>query len=114
MDPLLTLVSLSIVPPLMVLIAVFNRKIAGIATTARDTDSHVYSIVQWGMASIKHIQAFTKEAEEHHRFMTASIAALQAHRRLYFWQIGLLCSDQYASRLRYRARHLHRRVAGIR
>jgi ATP-binding cassette subfamily B protein/subfamily B ATP-binding cassette protein MsbA len=88
MDPLLTLISLSVVPLLIMLIGIFNRKIADIASTARDTDSEVYSIVRWGMASIKYIQAFAKEASEHRRFMTASIAALDAYRRLYFWQIS--------------------------
>jgi ATP-binding cassette subfamily B protein/subfamily B ATP-binding cassette protein MsbA len=85
-DPLLTAVSLSIVPVLFALIAIFNRKIAGIATSARDNDSHVYSVVQWGMGSIKHIQAFAKEDEEYRRFMAASGAALRSHLRLYAWQ----------------------------
>ncbi len=67
-DPLLTLVSLTIVPVLFALIAVFNRKITDVATEARDRDSQVYSLVQWGMGSIKHVQAFTKEA----RSMAAS------------------------------------------
>jgi ATP-binding cassette subfamily B protein len=64
----------------------FNRKIGDVATVARDTDSLVYSVVHWGMASIKHVQAFTKEDEEHRRFMDASGAALHAHRLLYSWQ----------------------------
>jgi len=85
-DPLLTAVSLTVVPLLIGLIFVFNRKIDTVATTARDTDSQVYSLVHWGMTSIKHVQAFTKEDEEHRRFMAASGAALHAHRLLYFWQ----------------------------
>ncbi|MEI9986497.1 MAG: ABC transporter ATP-binding protein [Aliidongia sp.] len=85
-DPLLTGVSLTIVPLLIVLIGIFNRKINEVATTARDTDSQVYTLVHWGMSSIKHVQAFTKEEEEHRRFMRASGAALQAHRLLYTWQ----------------------------
>jgi ATP-binding cassette subfamily B protein/subfamily B ATP-binding cassette protein MsbA len=86
LDPWLTAVSLTVVPVLFVLIAVFNRKIAAVATEARDTDSLVYTVVQWGMGSIKHVQAFTKEAEDHRRFMAASGAALRAHRALYSWQ----------------------------
>jgi ATP-binding cassette subfamily B protein/subfamily B ATP-binding cassette protein MsbA len=85
-DPLLTAVALAIVPLLFVLIRLFNRRIEAVATTARDNDSLVYSVVQWGMGSIKHVQAFTKEEEEHRRFMAASGAALDAHRRLYSWQ----------------------------
>jgi ATP-binding cassette subfamily B protein len=85
-DRLLTVVALAIVPVLVLLITLFNRKIGDVATVARDTDSLVYSVVHWGMSSIKHVQAFTKEAEEHRRFMDASGAALHAHRRLYSWQ----------------------------
>ena len=87
-DPFLTGVALTIVPLLAILIGFFNRKIDAIATTARDTDSQVYTLVHWGMASIKHVQAFTKEEEEHRRFMAASGAALHAHRLLYSWQGG--------------------------
>jgi ATP-binding cassette subfamily B protein/subfamily B ATP-binding cassette protein MsbA len=87
-DKLLTLVSLAVVPALFLLIALFNRRIERVATTARDSDSEVYSVVQWGMGAIKHVQAFTKEAEEHRRFMDVSGAALGAHRRLYAWQSG--------------------------
>jgi ATP-binding cassette, subfamily B, bacterial len=82
----LTLVSLSVVPVLAVLIGLFNRRIVSVATAARDADAHVYSVVHWGMAAIKHIQSFTTEAEEHRRFMQASGTALYAHRLLYAWQ----------------------------
>jgi len=85
-DPFLTGVALTIVPLLALLIGGFNRKIEAIATTARDTDSQVYTLVHWGMASIKHVQAFTKEEEEHRRFMRASGAALHAYRLLHSWQ----------------------------
>src|SRR6185437_5091619 len=64
-DPVLTLLALTIVPALFLLIAGFNRKIVDVATEVRDLDSRVYSLVQWGMAAIKVVQAFTKEAEEH-------------------------------------------------
>ncbi len=86
MDPTLTLWSLAIVPVLFVLIALFNRKIVDVATEVRDLDSRVYSLVQWGMAAIKVVQAFTKEEEEHRRFMGASRESLGATLRLYNWQ----------------------------
>ncbi|MGE5270919.1 MAG: ABC transporter ATP-binding protein, partial [Thiohalocapsa sp.] len=85
-DPLLTVLALTIVPALFVLIALFNRKIVDVATEVRDLDSRVYSLVQWGMAAIKVVQAFTKEEEEHRRFMGASRDSLQATLRLYNWQ----------------------------
>jgi ATP-binding cassette, subfamily B, bacterial len=86
MDSTLTLLSLSIVPVLFALISVFNRKIVEVATVVRDLDSRVYSLVQWGMAAIKVVQAFTKEEEEHRRFMGASRDSLRATLRLYNWQ----------------------------
>jgi ATP-binding cassette, subfamily B, bacterial len=86
MDPALTLLSLTIVPALFLLIAGFNRKIVAVASEVRDLDSRVYSLVQWGMAAIKVVQAFAKEAEEHRRFMGASRASLRATLQLYNWQ----------------------------
>src|SRR5207249_860585 len=64
----------------------FNKKIVDVATEVRDLDSRVYSLVQWGMAAIKVVQAFTKEEEEHRRFMGASRESLRATLRLYNWQ----------------------------
>jgi ATP-binding cassette subfamily B protein/subfamily B ATP-binding cassette protein MsbA len=86
MDPGLTLLALTIVLALFALIAVFNRKIVTVATEVRDLDSRVYSLVQWGMSAIKVVQAFTKEEEEHTRFMGASRESLRATLRLYNWQ----------------------------
>jgi ATP-binding cassette, subfamily B, bacterial len=86
MDPLLTVLALSIVPLLFVMIARFNRRIVAAATEVRDLDSQVYSLVHWGMTAIKLVQAFTKEEEEHRRFMGASRDSLRATLRLYSWQ----------------------------
>jgi ATP-binding cassette subfamily B protein len=86
LDPILTMLALTIVPVLFALIALFNRKIVEIAGDVRTTESRVYSLVQWAMSSIKLVQAFTKEEEEHRRFMGASRESLQATLRLYNWQ----------------------------
>ena len=86
LDPMLTLLSLTVVPVLFALISGFNRKIVDVATEVRNTESRVYSVVQWAMSSIKLIQAFTKEEDEHQRFMGASRESLRATLRLYSWQ----------------------------
>jgi len=86
LDWLLTVIALTVVPALFVLIALFNRKITTVATEVRERESLVYSLVQWAMSSIKVVQAFTKEEEEHRRFMGASRASLTATLRLYGWQ----------------------------
>jgi ATP-binding cassette subfamily B protein len=85
-DPLLTALSLTIVPALFVVIALFNRRITVIATEVRERESTVYTLVQWAMSSIKVVQAFTKEEEEYGRFIGASRASLKATLRLYSWQ----------------------------
>ncbi len=86
LDPTLTLLALTVVPALFALIAGFNRKIVDIATEVRTTESRVYSLVQWAMSSIKVVQAFTREDDEHRRFMGASRESLRATLRLYSWQ----------------------------
>ncbi len=86
MDPWLTALSLTIVPALFVLIAVFNRRITAIAGEVRERESAVYTLVQWAMSSVKVVQAFTKEEEEYGRFIGASRASLKATLRLYSWQ----------------------------
>jgi ATP-binding cassette subfamily B protein len=86
LDPALTLLALTVVPILFALISGFNRKIVTVATEVRTTESRVYSVVQWAMSSIKVVQAFTKEEEEHRRFMGASRESLRAMLRLYNWQ----------------------------
>jgi ATP-binding cassette subfamily B protein/subfamily B ATP-binding cassette protein MsbA len=86
LDPVLTLLALTVVPVLFMLISGFNRKIVDVATEVRTTESRVYSLVQWAMSSIKVVQAFTKEEDEHRRFMGASRESLRATLRLYNWQ----------------------------
>jgi ATP-binding cassette subfamily B protein len=86
LDPTLTLLALIVVPTLFALISGFNRKIVNVASEVRNTESRVYSVVQWAMSSIKVVQAFTKEEEEHRRFMGASGESLRATLRLYNWQ----------------------------
>jgi ATP-binding cassette, subfamily B, bacterial len=86
LDPVLTMLALTVVPVLFILISLFNRRIVEIAGDVRTTESRVYSLVQSAMSSIKLVQAFTKEEEEHRRFMGASRESLQATLRLYSWQ----------------------------
>ncbi len=86
LDPALTLLALVVVPVLFALISGFNRKIVDVAATVRISESRVYSLVQTAIASIKIVQAFTKEDEEHRRFMGASRESLRATLRLYSWQ----------------------------
>jgi ATP-binding cassette subfamily B protein/subfamily B ATP-binding cassette protein MsbA len=82
LDPVLTSLSLTIVPVLFLMIVLFNRRITDVATEVRDADARVYSLVHWAISSMKVIQAFTKEEDEYRRFMSASRAGLSASLRL--------------------------------
>ncbi len=86
LNPTLTLLALLVVPILFVLISSFNRRIVAMSTEARERESQVYSLVQSTMSAIKIVQAFTKEDDEHRRFMGASRESLRASLRLYSWQ----------------------------
>src|SRR5712692_11600191 len=82
-DWLLTLLALSACPLLFVAISTMSTRINQAATTAHERESTIYSLVQRTMSAIRVIQAFTKEEEEHRRFMAASADSLSASLRLY-------------------------------
>src|SRR5579863_10234448 len=63
LDPVLTVLALTVVPVLFVLISSFNKKIISISTEVRERESRVYSLVHWTMSAIKLVQAFAKEDE---------------------------------------------------
>ncbi len=82
----LTLLSLAVCPALFGSIALMSKRITSAATLARQQESEVYSVVQRAMSAIRIIQAFTKEEEEHRKFMAASDLSLGASLRLYTLQ----------------------------
>ena len=86
MDPLLTLISLAIVPLLFLAIARLSSRITALSTDARVKESAFWSVAQRTMGAIRVIQAFTTEAEEHRRFVERSTESLAANLRLYTFQ----------------------------
>jgi ATP-binding cassette subfamily B protein/subfamily B ATP-binding cassette protein MsbA len=82
----LTLLSLVVCPVLLLSILVMSRRITDAAMLARREESEVYSVVQRAMSAIRIIQAFTKEEDEHRKFMSASNQSLGASLRLYTLQ----------------------------
>lgn len=86
LDWQLTLLALSVCPILFLSISLMGSRISSAATHARERESAVYSLVQRAMSSIRVIQAFTKEEEEHRSFMAASHQSLAASLRLYTLQ----------------------------
>ena len=86
LDPALTLLALAVCPVLFVVIARLNGRIASAAGQVREGESEVYAVVQRAMSAMRVIQAFTREEDEHRRFMTASRQSLAAGLRLYTLQ----------------------------
>jgi len=86
LDPTLTLLALAVCPMLFVAIARLTPRITRAAGHAREQDSEVYTVVQRAMSAMRVVQAFTREEDEHRRFMTASRQSLAAGLRLYTLQ----------------------------
>ncbi len=86
MDWALTLIALGICPFLLLAIAGLNRRIATVATQARERESVVYQHVQRSMAAIKVVQAFSREQDEHRAFVAESRASLRSSLKLYTLQ----------------------------
>ena len=82
----LTLLALAVCPFLFFSISLMSKRITAAAILARQQESEVYSVVQRAMSAMRIIQAFTKEEEEHRKFMTASGESLGASLRLYTLQ----------------------------
>jgi ATP-binding cassette subfamily B protein/subfamily B ATP-binding cassette protein MsbA len=85
-DWALTLVALAVCPFLFGAIVLLNRHIAAVARQARESESAVYQMVQRGMSSIKVVQAFSKERDEHRAFVAQSAASLRSSLNLYTLQ----------------------------
>jgi ATP-binding cassette subfamily B protein/subfamily B ATP-binding cassette protein MsbA len=86
LDWKLTLVALGVCPALLMVIARLNSRISRLANDVRRRESEVYAVVQQSMSMMRVIQAFTREDDEHRRFMDASGQSLAAGLRLYTLQ----------------------------
>ena len=86
LDWILTLLALTVCPVLFLTISLLSSRITSAAMLARQQESAIYSIVQRAMSAMRVIQAFTKEEEEHRKFMAASHKSLDATLKLYTLQ----------------------------
>jgi len=86
LDAELTLLALGVCPILLLAIGRLNRQISAAAGEMRERESEVLGVVQRAMGAMRVIQAFTREEDEHRRFMTASERSLAAGLRLYTLQ----------------------------
>lgn len=88
LDLYLTMIALIVCPLLALVIRVMSARITRVATHAKERESELYSAAERSMSAIKVIQAFTREEEEHARFVGVSRASLSANLRLYTYQTG--------------------------
>jgi ATP-binding cassette subfamily B protein/subfamily B ATP-binding cassette protein MsbA len=86
LDWKLTLIALCVCPALFVVIARLNARITREASDVRRRESEVYTVVQQTMSMMRVIQAFTREKDEHRRFMDVSQRSLASGLRLYTLQ----------------------------
>ena len=86
LDAELTVLALGVCPLLLLAIGRLNRRISAAAGEMRERESEVLGVVQRAMGAMRVIQAFTREDDEHRRFMTASERSLAAGLRLYTLQ----------------------------
>ena len=112
LDATMTLLALAVCPLLLFTIARLDARVARAAGVARERDSEVFALVQGTMSTMRVIQAFTREDDEHRRFMKASRQSLDAGRRLYTLQttyssvIGMLIAVGTACVVWVGARHV--------
>jgi ATP-binding cassette subfamily B protein len=85
LDPVLTFLALIVCPILALLVTISPLRglLITSATHMHQQKSSVFSLVQWAIPAIRVIQAFTKEEEEHRRFMAQSQESLRADLRFY-------------------------------
>ena len=74
----LTLITLSVFPPLFATMYFFGRKMNARSVAAHQADSKVTSLVQQNLASLPLIQSYTGEERENKRFAEEVVRSLQA------------------------------------
>src|ERR1043166_3674760 len=85
LDPLLTFLALVVCPVLALLVTISPLRgwLIRSASHMHEQKSSVFSLVQWAIPAIRVIQAFTKEEDEHRRFMAQSQKSLNADLHFY-------------------------------
>jgi ATP-binding cassette subfamily B protein/subfamily B ATP-binding cassette protein MsbA len=88
MNLTLALIFLATAPLLFIAIRLFSRRLAGLASEMRETESRLLSETERGVGAIHVVQAFTAEAHERDRVMSASSRSLSSALRLYLFETG--------------------------
>lgn len=111
----LTLIALSIAPPLMWVNVIFGRRLSEKTRKSRESDSAFTTSVQRSMSAIVLTQAFGREEDEYHRFGTSARRCVRAwfgiHRQevAYGLSVGVILAVGASLILTYGGVLLHRR-----
>lgn len=111
----LTLIALSIAPPLMWVNVIFGRRLSEKTRKSRESDSAFTTSVQRSMSAIVLTQAFGREEDEYHRFGTSARRCVRAwfgiHRQevAYGLSVGVILAFGASLILTYGGMLLHRR-----
>jgi subfamily B ATP-binding cassette protein MsbA len=73
-----TLIALSIAPVLFLVVNVYTRRIKAASRTVRKRESELLSLVAEVLGSIRVVQAFVREDYEERRFLSGSLAKVEA------------------------------------
>jgi ABC-type multidrug transport system fused ATPase/permease subunit len=111
----LTLIALSIAPPLMWVNVIFGRRLREKTQKSREFDSAFTTSVQRSMSAIVLTQAFGREEDEYHRFGSSARRCVRAwfgiHRQevAYGLSVGVILAAGASLILTYGGMLLHRR-----
>jgi ABC-type multidrug transport system fused ATPase/permease subunit len=111
----LTLIALSIAPPLMWVNVIFGRRLTEKTRKSRESDSAFTTSVQRAMSAIVLTQAFGREEDEYHRFGSKARRCVRAwlgiHRQevAYGLSVGVILAFGASLILTYGGMLLHRR-----
>ena len=111
----LTLIALSIAPPLMWVNVIFGRRLSKKTRKSRESDSAFTTSVQRSMSAIVLTQAFGREEDEYHRFGTSAQRCVRAwfgihrHEVAYGLSVGVILAVGASLILTYGGMLLHRR-----
>jgi len=112
LDVELTLYALCVIPFLFLAISRVSRKIGDLTTESYLQESHVYTMVERIFSSITLVQAFGREEEERHKFVTESQhsfdrkLSLYALQTIYGWLVSGITAAGSALVLYIGVRHV--------
>jgi ATP-binding cassette subfamily B protein/subfamily B ATP-binding cassette protein MsbA len=81
LEPRMTLLSLGVVPLLALLIYTFGGPMKEHGRRRRDLEGHLMTVVQQTLAALPAVQVFTREDQEHDRFVRTAADTVAAYRR---------------------------------